>query len=75
VSPTHRRLLASSRTARVALVAAVLLGVGAAALAVAQAWLLARAITGSFLGGEEVPELAAPLAALAVVLAALAVLA
>ncbi len=41
---------------------------------VAQAWLLARSISGAFLGGEGPSELAGPLAALAVVLAARAVL-
>jgi thiol reductant ABC exporter CydD subunit len=46
----------------------------AAALAVAQAWLLARSISGAFLGGEGPSELAGPLAALAVVLGARAVL-
>lgn len=74
MSPDHRRLLASGRIATVALVAAVSLGMLAAVLAVAQAWLLARTIAGAFLGGEGVAELAAPLAALAVVLAARALL-
>jgi thiol reductant ABC exporter CydD subunit len=74
VSPAHRRLLASGRVASVAIIAAVSLGVAAACLAVAQAWLLARTITGAFLDGEGVADLAVPLAALAMVLAARALL-
>ncbi|OGO56097.1 MAG: thiol reductant ABC exporter subunit CydD, partial [Chloroflexi bacterium RBG_16_72_14] len=74
MSPAHRRLLASGRVASVALAAAVLLGVAAASLAVAQAWLLARTITGAFLDGAGVAALAVPLAALALVLGARAVL-
>jgi thiol reductant ABC exporter CydD subunit len=74
VSLTHRRLLASGRVASVAIAAAVLLGVVAAGLAVAQAWFLARTITGAFLDGEGVADLALPLAALALVLAARALL-
>ena len=74
MSPAHRRLLASGRVASVALAAAVLLGVAAACLAVAQAWLLARTITGAFLDGAGVAALALPLAALALVLAARALL-
>jgi thiol reductant ABC exporter CydD subunit len=74
MTPADRRLLASGRIARVAVASAVVLGVLAAALAVAQAWLLARSISGAFLGGEGPSELAGPLAALAVVLGARAVL-
>jgi thiol reductant ABC exporter CydD subunit len=74
VSPAHRRLLASGRVASVALAAAVLLGVAVACLAVAQAWLLARTITGAFLDGEGAADLALPLAALALVLAVRALL-
>jgi thiol reductant ABC exporter CydD subunit len=74
MTPADRRLLASGRIARVAVTAAVVLGVLAAALAVAQAWLLARSISGAFLDGDGAGELAVPLAALAVVLAARAVL-
>ena len=74
MTPADRRLLASGRVARVAVVAAVALGVLAAALAVAQAWLLARSIAGAFLDGKGPSELAGPLAALAVVLAARAAL-
>ena len=71
----HRRLLASGRTATVALVAAVALGVATALLAIAQARLLARAIAGAFVGGDGPAELATVLALLAVVLAARALLA
>ena len=74
MTPADRRLLASGRIARVALAAAIALGALGAALAVAQAWLLARSISGAFLGGEGLPELAAPLAALAAVLVARALL-
>jgi len=70
MTPADRRLLASGRIAVVAVTAAVALGVLSAALAVAQAWLLARSISGAFLGGDGLPELAAPLVALAAVLAA-----
>lgn len=65
-----RRLLAAGRLATGALIAAVALGVAAAALAVVQAWLLARTIAGAFLGGEGIADLAVPLAGLAVVLGA-----
>ena len=75
MSPLHRRLLEAGRAAWVALVAAVALGMASAALAVAQAWLLARSIDGAFLGGEGPAELAGPLAALAAVLVARAGLA
>jgi len=71
----HRRLLASGRVATTALLAAVALGVSSAALAVAQAALLARCIAGAFLGGEDAAVLAAPLAALAAVLVARSLLA
>ncbi len=74
MTPADRRLLASGRIAVVALGAAVALGVLSAALAVAQAWLLARSISGAFLGGDGLPELAPSLVALAVVLAARAAL-
>ena len=69
-----RRLIASSRIATGWLVGAVALGVAAALLAVAQAALLATAIDGAFMGGLGVEGLAAPLVALAVVLALRAVL-
>jgi len=65
-----RRLLASGHVARVALAAAVAIGAGGAALAVAQAWLLAHTIAGAFLGGRDVAALAGPILALALVLAA-----
>jgi ATP-binding cassette subfamily C protein CydCD len=74
MTPTDRRLLASGRVAAVAVAAAIALGVLSAALAVAQAWLLARSISAAFLDGAGPSELAGPLAALAVVLAARAVL-
>ena len=51
------------------------LGVASALLAVAQAALLARCISGAFLGGADVAVLAVPLAALAAVLVARAALA
>ncbi len=69
-----RRLLAAGRVATGSLVAAVALGLAAALLAVAQAWLLATAIARAFLGGLGVRELGGVLAALAVVLAARAAL-
>jgi ATP-binding cassette, subfamily C, bacterial CydCD len=75
VSPYHRRLLASGRTATASLASAVALGVISALLAIAQAWLLARAITGAFQDGEGTTALAPVLAALVVVVAARAVLA
>ena len=75
MSPNHRRLLASGRTARAALVEAVALGVLSALLAVAQALLLARAIAGALLAGEGPADLAPVLAGLAIVLAARALLA
>ena len=65
----HRRLLASGRTATVALVAAVVLGASTALLAIAQAWLIARAIAGAFVDGEGPAELATVLLLLAAVLA------
>jgi ATP-binding cassette, subfamily C, bacterial CydCD len=71
----HRRLLASGRTATVALIAAIALGVATALLAIVQAWLLARAIAGAFVDGDGPAELATVLALLAAVLAARAVLA
>ena len=70
----HRRLLASGRLATAALAVAVGLGVASALLAVAQAGLLARCIAGAFMGGEDAAALAVPLAALAAVLVARAVL-
>ncbi len=70
-----RRLLVSGRGASGALALAVALGVGTALLAIAQAALLARTISGAYLGGEGAAELAAPLALLALVLLARAALA
>ncbi len=69
-----RRLLAVAGVASIAIGAAVGLGVATAALAVAQAWLMARAIAGAFLGGDSPAVIAPVLAALAIVLAARAVL-
>ena len=63
----HRRLLASGRTATAALVAAVVLGVSTALLAIAQAWLIARAIAGAFVDGEGVARLTTVLLLLAAV--------
>jgi ABC-type transport system involved in cytochrome bd biosynthesis fused ATPase/permease subunit len=68
-----RRLLRTAGAARVALVAAVLLGILTAALAIAQAALLADAVSSAFLGGATVAALGGVLAALAVVLLARAV--
>ncbi len=64
----HRRLLSSGGTATAALAAAVALGLLGAALAVAQAWLLAHAIASAFQGGAGVAPLADTLALLALVL-------
>jgi thiol reductant ABC exporter CydD subunit len=75
MTPADRRLVASGRIARVAIAAAIALGLLGAFLAVAQAWLLARTIAGAFLRGEGPAALAGPLAALAAVLAARAMLA
>jgi thiol reductant ABC exporter CydD subunit len=58
----------------VPLAGAVALGVLGAALAVAQAALLARVIAGAFLGGEDIDALATPLLLLALVLVARALL-
>ena len=66
----HRRLLATGGIATAALAAAVAIGLFSAALAVAQAWLLAHAIASAFLGGADVASLAPTLVALAIVLAA-----
>ena len=74
MTPADRRLLASGRIAIVALAAAIALGALSAALAVAQASLLARSISGAFLGGKGLPALAPSLVALAAVLAGRAVL-
>ena len=66
----HRRLLSTGRAATAAITAAVVLGLGTAVLAVAQAWLLAHSIAGAFLGGADVAALWPALVALAGVLAA-----
>jgi ATP-binding cassette subfamily C protein CydCD len=70
----HRRLLATGRRATGLLIAAVTLGVAAALLAVAQAWLLSTAIAGAVMDGLDVPALWPVLAALAGVLVARALL-
>lgn len=75
MTPPERRLLAAGRLATAAVSAAIGLGVLGAALAVAQAWLLARAISGAFVGGEGAADLALPLAALGAVLVGRAALA
>ena len=75
MATVDRRLLASARIAAAALAAAVLLGVATAALAIAQAWLLAWSVTDAFLGGASAAALAVPLTALAGVLGARAILA
>jgi thiol reductant ABC exporter CydD subunit len=69
----ERRLLASARLAVPALAAAVLLGLATAGLAVAQAWLLAEVIADAF-AGAGLSSLGGPLALLAVLLAARALL-
>jgi len=66
----HRRLLVAGGIAAPALVAAVAIGVLTAALAIAQAWLLAHAISSAFLGGADVAALVPVLAVLGLVLAA-----
>jgi thiol reductant ABC exporter CydD subunit len=66
----HRRLLATGSIATAALAAAVAIGLLSAALAIAQAWLLAHAISAAFLGGADVASLGPALAALALVLVA-----
>ncbi len=65
-----RRLLRTAAAARVALAAAVLLGILTAGLAIAQAALLADAISSAFLGGATLEALGGVLAALALVLLA-----
>jgi len=64
----HRRLLDTGRIATGALAAAVAIGLLSAALAIAQAWLLAHAVSTAFLGGADVASLTPALAALALVL-------
>ncbi len=75
MSSLHRRLLAAGQNATLALVAAVALGAGTALLAIAQAWLLARAIAGAFVDGEGPDALAPVLAVLGLVLVSRALLA
>ncbi len=66
----HRRLLATGGTPTAALAAAIALGLAGAVLAVAQAWLLAHAISSAFQGRAGVAELTGTLALLALVLLA-----
>jgi ATP-binding cassette, subfamily C, bacterial CydCD len=73
VSP-NRRLIAEGRVATRATTAAIAIGVASALLAVAQAWLLARSITGAVADGEDAGALAPVLAALAAVFAVRAAL-
>jgi thiol reductant ABC exporter CydD subunit len=68
VTPLERRLLGLSRAAVVQLCVSVLLGVIMAALAIAQAALLAEAISSTFLAGAGLAGLTATLLALGAVL-------
>jgi ATP-binding cassette subfamily C protein CydCD len=65
--PLDPRLLAHARAARTYLVWCVALGSGIAGLLVAQATLLAGAITGAFLAGADLAALSTPMALLAAV--------
>ena len=69
-----RRLLRCTRGGRIHLAVVVLIGLVTAALAIAQAQLLAEAISRAFLGRAGLPELRGTLVALALVLGARAVL-
>ncbi len=73
--PLDPRLLRYARATRAYLAVCVGLGVVTAGLVIAEAWLLARLVTGSFQQGESLAQLAGPMAALAAVLAARAGLA
>ncbi len=73
--PLDPRLLRYARATRAYLGVCVGLGVVTAGLVIAEAWLLARLVTGSFQQGESLAQLAGPMAALAAVLAARAGLA
>ena len=64
----NRRLLRAGRGSTGAIAGAVGLGLATALLAVAQAGLLARTISGAYLGGEGISELAAPIMLLGAVL-------
>ncbi|MGD9736037.1 MAG: thiol reductant ABC exporter subunit CydD [Solirubrobacterales bacterium] len=64
---TQRRLTRTSRAARAHLVATVALGLGATALLLAQATLLAHTVVGAFLEGRSLASLAPLLIALAAV--------
>jgi thiol reductant ABC exporter CydD subunit len=70
VTPLDRRLARLARAAVAHLAVTVLLGLITAALAIAQAGLLANAISGAFSDGAGIDILAGPLTALAFVLAA-----
>jgi thiol reductant ABC exporter CydD subunit len=69
-----RRLLVAAGVARTAIAGAIGLGLATAALALAQAWLIAHTIAGAFDGGLTLEALSASLALLAVVLAVRAAL-
>jgi ATP-binding cassette subfamily C protein CydD len=75
VARVDRRLLQFSRSARVPIAAAIVLGVAAAVLLVAQAALLARLIAGVVDGGEGLAGLRRPLVALGAVVVARALVA
>jgi thiol reductant ABC exporter CydD subunit len=75
VARVDRRLLQFSRSARMPIAAAVVLGVAAAVLLVAQAALLARLIAGVVDGGEGLAGLRRPLVALGAVVVARALVA
>lgn len=68
--PLDPRLLRYARATRAYLAVCVALGVLTAGLVIAQAWLLARLVTGAFQQGEGLADLAGPMAALAAVLVA-----
>jgi thiol reductant ABC exporter CydD subunit len=75
VTPLDRRLARLARAALAHLAVSVLLGLTTAALAIAQAALLADAVSGAFIDGAGTDALTATLAALALVLVGRAVVA
>ncbi|HET7487191.1 MAG TPA: thiol reductant ABC exporter subunit CydD [Acidimicrobiales bacterium] len=75
MKPVDRRLLRQSRGTRRLLVASVAAGLAATACVIAQATLVAGMVTRAFLDGAGVRQLRAPLAALAAVAVARAVVA
>ncbi len=72
-SSTNARLLGLGRTTRRFLVLAVLLGILSAILVIAQAWLLARAVSGAFIANENLADLQSTIVVLLGVLVARAV--